>query len=252
MDRQVLDFGVSGLLRFANLVMYDRQTESWWQEFSGEAIVGDMTGKRLEILPNSIVSWEDFKTAFPNGKVLSRDTGHFMRMQYYGLTFYVSYDTYNDPASFGVPRDGRLPPMERVAAVIVGDESLAVPFLVLEKEQVVHFTLGGQELVIFFKKGTASALDTFEIAQGRDVGAVGVFDSNLDGEKLSFRMQDGEIVDQETGSVWNILGQAESGSLEGKTLTPIAHQRLFWFSWAVYKPGTIIYQGEGQTTQLGP
>ena len=79
-DGQVLDFGVSGLLRFANLVMYDRQTESWWQEFSGEAIVGDMPGRKLEILPNSIVSWEEFKKAFPDGKVLSKDTGHLMLM----------------------------------------------------------------------------------------------------------------------------------------------------------------------------
>ena len=180
--------------------------------------------------------------------MLSKFTGFFRP---YGLTPYTFYDTYNDPGLYGVASDGRLPAMERVAAVIVGDESLAVPFSVLEEEPVVHFALGGQELVIFFKKGTASALDTIKIARGRDVGAVGVFDPNLDGKKLSFQLEKGEIVDQETGSVWNILGQAESGSLEGKTLTPITHQRLFWFSWAVYKPDTIIYQGEGQTTQLG-
>ena len=68
----VLDFGTTGLLRFSNLVMYDRQTESWWQEFNGEAIVGDMTGTRLELLPLSIVSWKEFKSTFPQGKVLSR------------------------------------------------------------------------------------------------------------------------------------------------------------------------------------
>jgi hypothetical protein len=74
-EGRVLDFGTNGLLRFSNLVMYDRQTESWWQEFNGEAIVGDMTGARLELLPLSIVSWKEFKTTFPQGKVLSRDTG---------------------------------------------------------------------------------------------------------------------------------------------------------------------------------
>jgi len=70
----VLDFGTSGNLRFSNLIMYDRQTESWWQEFGGEAIVGEMVGKKLEQLFLSIVSWKDFKEAFPTGKVLSKDT----------------------------------------------------------------------------------------------------------------------------------------------------------------------------------
>ena len=74
-DGQVLDFGTTGNLRFSNLVMYDRQTESWWQEIGGEAIVGDLAGKKLKLLPQSIVSWADFKSSFPKGKVMSRDTG---------------------------------------------------------------------------------------------------------------------------------------------------------------------------------
>ncbi len=73
---KVLDFGTTGFLRFSNLIMYDRQTESWWQEFGGEAIVGDMVGTKLEQLYLSIVSWGEFKAAFPEGKVLSRETGH--------------------------------------------------------------------------------------------------------------------------------------------------------------------------------
>ena len=247
MDGEVLDFGTTGLLRFSNLVMYDRQTESWWQEFSGEAVVGDMTGTKLEILPNSIVSWGDFKKAHPDGKVLSKFTGFFRP---YGQNPYAFYDTYNNPFGRVGPRDPRLPAMERVAAVIVGDESLAVPFSVLETEPVVHYTLGGRELVVFFKKGTASPLDNSNLVKGRDIGAVGVFDPHLDGTELSFGMQDGKIVDQETGSVWNLLGQAVSGPQKGKILTPIAHRGQFWFSWVVYEPDTIIYQGEGKTSQI--
>jgi hypothetical protein len=74
-DGQVLDFGTTGRLRYSNLIMYDRQTETWWQQASGEAIVGEQAGKRLELYPGAIISWADFKAAHPEGQVLSRETG---------------------------------------------------------------------------------------------------------------------------------------------------------------------------------
>ncbi|MGH2403427.1 MAG: DUF3179 domain-containing (seleno)protein, partial [bacterium] len=76
LDGRVLDFGTTGMLRFSDLVMYDRQTESWWQQITGEAIVGVLTGKQLKFLPAQIVAWETFARTFPAGKVLSRNTGH--------------------------------------------------------------------------------------------------------------------------------------------------------------------------------
>ena len=75
LDGVVYDFGTSGKLRNSDLIMWDRQTESWWQQFTGEAIVGELTGKKLTFIPASIISWEDFKVANPEGAVLSKDTG---------------------------------------------------------------------------------------------------------------------------------------------------------------------------------
>ncbi|MEE8346014.1 MAG: DUF3179 domain-containing (seleno)protein, partial [Dehalococcoidia bacterium] len=72
LDGQVFRFGVSGLLRNSDLVMWDRQTESLWQQITGEAIVGEKAGTSLDFVPSPIVSWEDFQTQFPDGKVLSR------------------------------------------------------------------------------------------------------------------------------------------------------------------------------------
>ena len=78
-DRRVggrtLDFGTTGNLRNSDLVMYDRRTESWWQQFGGEAIVGRYTGTRLRQLPTRIVSWAEFRRRDPNELVLSRQTG---------------------------------------------------------------------------------------------------------------------------------------------------------------------------------
>jgi hypothetical protein len=239
---RVLDFGTTGLLRSSNLVMYDRQTESWWQEFNGEAIVGDMTGTRLELMPLSIVSWKEFKTTFPQGKVLSKDTG---RSRPYGSNPYTFYDSSSDPFLYDGPDDRRLPALERVVAIDAGTESLTVPYSVLEREAIVHYTLAGRDLVVFFKKGTASTLDKADIADGRDVGAVGVFDPTFEGKILTFRLMDGRILDDQTGSTWNLLGKAEAGPLAGKELRPLVYRAAqFWFSWAVFKPDTFIYRGK--------
>ena len=72
---QTLDFGTTGNLRHSDLVMWDRQTELWWQQITGEAIVGELTGSKLTLLPSAIVSFEAFRRAYPEGQVLSRDTG---------------------------------------------------------------------------------------------------------------------------------------------------------------------------------
>jgi hypothetical protein len=106
---------------------------------------------------------------------------------------------------------------------------------------VISDTQGGQDLVVFHVGGTASALDTPVILMGDDVGATGVFDPNIGDQRLTF-VKDGElIVDEQTGSVWNIVGQAVDGPLAGEQLTPIVHGDHFWFSWAAFKPDTIIY-----------
>ena len=237
----VYDFGTSGKLRNSDLVMWDRQTESWWQQLTGEAIAGELTGKVLTALPAPIISWEDFKTAHPEGKVLSRDTGFPRR---YGENPYVGYDEVDKPPFLyrGSP-DGRLPPKERVAAVTIGEVDVAFPFSLLEAERVVNYSVNGQDLVVFFKPGTASALDRALIRDSRDAGATGVFDARLDEQKLSFREDGGRITDDETGSVWNILGEATAGPLEGKKLTPLVHANHFWFAWGAFRPDTIIYEG---------
>jgi hypothetical protein len=238
-DGRVLDFGTTGKLRFSDLVMYDRQTESWWQQITGEAIVGELMGTRLEVIPSPIVSWAEFKAHSPDAKVLSRETG-FPRA--YGRNPYQGYDT-AAPFLYTGPEDERLPALERVATVSIEDEAVAFPFSVLEKEPVVHYRLADRQLVVFYKKGTASALDDSAIAEGRDVGATGVFLPEIEGQKLTFSMADGEIKDKETGSTWSLLGEAIAGPLEGKRLEPVVHANHFWFSWAVFRPETLIYQG---------
>jgi len=174
-DRRVegrtLDFGTTGKLRHSDLVMYDRQTESWWQQFGGEALVGRYTGTRLERLPARIVAWADFERSHPGARVLTRETG-FDRA--YGSNPYQGYDDIDSPPIFAVPEDDRLPPKERVVYVERGKESVAVPYSTLARRRTVRLELGGSELVVRWRGGVASALDAGEIASGRDVGAADV------------------------------------------------------------------------------
>jgi hypothetical protein len=239
-DGETYEFGTSGLLRYSDLIMYDRTTESLWQQFTGDAIVGDKVGTRLTFLSSSIISFADFKAAHPDGPVLSRETGYSRR---YGENPYVGYDTVDqNPFLFTAPLDERLLPMTRVVTISLNEVDVAYPLEILAEAGVIHDTQGGQDLVIFHTGGTASALDSQVIADGKDVGATAVFDPTLDGQKLTFSKQGEQIGDAETGSTWNILGQAIDGPLAGKQLTPIVHADHFWFSWAAFRPDTIIYQ----------
>jgi hypothetical protein len=243
LDGVVHDFGTTGKLRRSDLIMWDRQTETWWQQFTGEGIVGELAGKRLTMLSASIISFSDFRAANPDGLVLSRDTGF---SKPYGTNPYAGYDRADqNPFLFDGDLDGRLLPKERVATISIGEVDAAFPFTTLEDERVVNYSINSQDLVVFFKSGTLSALDQRSIKDSRDVGATGVFEAQVDGQRLTFQADGDRFVDNETGSVWNILGQAVEGSLTGSRLTPIVHANHFWFAWGVFKPDTLIYQGTG-------
>ena len=231
----VYDFGVSGNLRYSDLIMYDRQTESWWQQITGTAIVGELTGKRLTPVPASMVSFLDFRTTHPESVVLSRETG-FLRP--YGENPYPGYDNISrSPFLFFEPVDGRLPAMERVVTVSLNGEDAAYPFSVLTEQSVVEDTVGGQPIVVFHQAGTDSPF-----WQERDIGAASVFLPTLDGKTLKFSVNDkGEIRDTETQSKWNVLGRAVAGPLEGKQLQSIVNGNHFWFAWAVFKPETRVF-----------
>jgi hypothetical protein len=238
---RIFDFGTTGRLRYSNLIMYDRQTETWWQQATGEAIVGELTGTRLTYLPASIIAWDDFKAAFPKGKVLSRDTGFSRR---YGENPYVGYDDVSKPPFLfrGPETPGILPPVARVLTIDLNGEAMAYPYDALQKLGVVNDTVGGTDVVVLWAAGTASALDAGTVAAGRDVGAANAFARELAGQTLTFAFKGSQIVDNETGSGWDVLGRALSGPLAGQQLAPVVAVNHFWFSWAAFKPETRIYQ----------
>jgi hypothetical protein len=224
--------------------MYDRNTESLWQQLTGEGIVGTHAGNRLTLLPSSIVSFDEFQKAYPDGKILSRKTGH---LRSYGSNPYVGYDAVGEsPFLFSGEVDGRLSAMERVVAVSLSEGgremNVAYPYSILESRGVVNDVQSGVHLVVFHKPGTSSALDTREISEGRDIGATGVFRPEIDGVRLTFTAMGDTITDENTGSRWDIFGRAVDGPLKGARLEPVVHGNHFWFAWAAFKPDTVVYR----------
>jgi Protein of unknown function (DUF3179) len=238
---KLLDFGTTGRLRYSNLIMYDRQTETWWQQATGEAIAGELAGSQLKFYPAAIISWQEFKAAHPDGKVLSRDTG-FDRD--YGRNPYVGYDDVNNPPFLyrGPQTPGVLPPISRVLTVDLNQEAVAYPYDILQKVHIVNDNVGGQPVVVFWEAGTASALDASSVADGKDVGTANAYLRILDGQQLNFFVEGKRILDRETGSEWNVLGHAIAGELQEKQLTSVIAINHFWFSWAAFKPETRVYQ----------
>lgn len=127
MEGQILEFGVSGMLRESDMVMYDRQTESLWQQITGEGIVGAMTGRQLSIVPSQIVPFGVFARQFPDGKVLSRSTGYGKP---YGQNPYAGYES-SGQTLFPVKEVRRkgIRPFERLVVVSLKGRTKAYPAL---------------------------------------------------------------------------------------------------------------------------
>ena len=243
----VFKFGVSGLLRNSDLVMYDRKTESLWQQSSGRAIVGAMVGARLKYVPASVVSLGQLRSAYPDALVMSRDTGWFRE---YGQNPYRGYDDpeQGGPYGFFFDRDSiddRLPPAERVVS-IEGPSGAAIAYAwsTLSSSGVLHDSFDGIDLVVFWTPGVHSILDTGIIARARDIGTTAVFATALDGRTLSFAPNPADegqtFVDEQTGSVWDIFGRAIEGELAGSQLTRVIHSDHFWFAWQAFHPDTEV------------
>lgn len=234
---EVLRFGVSGNLRNSDLIMWDNKTLSWWQQFTGEAIVGDLTGTQLELIPAQLVAWKDFKAAYPQGVVLS-NAGRS-----YGQNPYVGYDSSSQPFLFLDTPDPRLPATERVLGVFFGKSAAAFPLSTIAEKGVIEDTFDGEKIVIFYEPGQVSALDQGQIAESREVGSAAMFSPVVDGQTLTFTYNDSVITDNETGSEWDVFGRAISGKLAGKQLPPVLSHVHFWFAWAAFRPDTTVYGG---------
>jgi hypothetical protein len=241
-DGDVLRFGVSGLLRNSDLVMWDDKTVSLWQQITGEGIVGSFAGTQLEILPTATVRWADFKAAHPDGEALSKDTGFGFN---YGSNSYVGYSSRSAPFAnfFDQELDDRFPALDRVVGVRVGDTTKAYPFAVIDDERAVNDELAGVPIAVWW--APTDSADNFggeKVGAGESIGTGIAFIREVDGLALTFVPgEDSTFVDSETGSTWTLFGEAIDGPLAGTQLELALHQNEFWFAWSTFNVDAPVY-----------
>lgn len=173
--KTLYDFGTTGKLRFSDLVMYDRQTQSWWQQFSGQAIVGALLDTQLVTVPSRLESFENFAKRFPEGKVLRGDPS---ARRDYGRNPYANYDSARMPFLYRGDMPKGISPMARVVVITSQGQKHAVALELLRKKRSLK--LG--DVSLFWVPGQNSALDHARIKKGRDVGNV-VAQREIDGKK---------------------------------------------------------------------
>lgn len=219
-----LTFGVSGKLIRNVLVMYDRETESYWSQLLGEAVDGKMVGAKLTYLPSWFMTWQEWKERHPATLALDKQGRRGAQ---------DVYDSYYASDRAGVigrsNSDDRLYTKEFVIGVELDDVSVAYPFSALNEEPLINDTVAGRELLVI--------LD----AQS---GAGSVFNRMVEDETLTFSQnEDGKTMrDAQSGSTWDMLsGTAIDGPLSGTELERIKHVASFWFGWVDFHPDTILY-----------
>ena len=221
-----MEFGVSGLLYNNNLLMYDRETETLWEQITGTGVRGELTGQELARVPFQIMTWGQWKEFFPDSEVLSRFTG-FQRE--YDLWPYALYDT-SDQVDFGVNAESsQLQAKTRIIGVAHGDV-----FVAYIEEDIVEAGAFNDTI------GEVPVLISADPVTGVSVAA---FSRLVDGQELTFFVDDdGVLRDQETRSTWSPTGLAIDGEHEGVQLEQLESTRLFWFAWVAFHPETELRQ----------
>ena len=224
------EFGVSGLLFQNNLTMYDRNTkESLWPQMLLKAGCGPAKGQPLETVPVFEMTWAGWKDLYPNTKVIAAETGYTRNYTEFGYP-YGDYEIEdNQRLLFEQTINRRRAPKERLLGIPGADGGIAFPFNELDKTPVtvVEEISNGKEIVVFwsrFHRGAAA------------------FRPALGGQNLSFRVENGTFVDDQTGSTWQLDGLATDGPLSGERLEPVSEAFVaFWFAWAAFSPPTRVW-----------
>lgn len=222
-------FGVSGLLYNTNLIPYDRRTDSEWSQLLMRGVRGQNADLDAELIPVVETTYGSFKKLWPNGVVMSQETG-FNRN--YGEYPYGGYRTDNALLYFPVdPYADDLDAKEIVLGVRVNEKVKAYRYNGFENSvQVINDVFEGQEIVV-----AGSTEENILVAFSRKLADGTILElSPL--SSLPAIMVDGE------GNVWDVFGECISGDRQGQQLPLLQSLHGFWFAFGAFYPDPEIYQ----------
>jgi hypothetical protein len=206
--------------------MRDSQTGSWWQQVSGEAIHGSYKGQKLVEVFHDEVTFGVWKREYPNGRVLRPDEKILAADKYEKATW--EEEVGKMPVRINTKIEETFEPRTLIIGIKINDAAKAYPFSVLEKQSPIIDSVGGTDIFVLLDE---------------DKKSVRAFERNVDGKKLEFlrKPESNELIDAETGSVWDFSGKAISGELAGKQLKKVFVLKDYWFDWKLYNPKTLVY-----------
>ncbi len=207
--------------------MYDHQTESLWHNLTGEPVVGSLaqSGIKLQVLPVTITTWEQWLRDHPETTVLDINTGH--QRDYTPGKAYGAYFARPETMFPVAPRDQRLPAKSYVFALRVGDQPKAYPLDLLGMKKVLNDTVGGTNLVIVANAETRTARAYERRERQFVVGTTAQ-----------------ELVDQD-GAVWRVQEEHLTHAQSGEQLPRLGGHVSYWFGWYAFYPQTQVYQEGG-------
>ena len=224
-EGRALSFRLAGINN-QNFIMQDRETGSWWQQVSGEAILGPLKGKKLVRVFHDELTFAEWTREVPAGRVLSPAADTAWKR------FSENWEehTAKAPVNVRVAPDSRLSPRAVVFGVELGGLAKAYPQDRVIAQAPLHDRLGGVPLVFLV---------------GPDGKSVRAFEARLDTTAIELvrpvENPGGEVVDVATGSRWSFSGAAIGGPLEGRKLKPVYVLKDYWFDWVTYHPDTAVY-----------
>ena len=226
-----LNVGVSGLLFANNLVLYDRFSERvYGPQLGVEAMCEGFGGESLSLMPVQEMSWGRWKELHPDTKVIPSDLGFNRNYRFYP---YGAYDNIDNPGVlYPMPLDDTRQIKERVLAIRDGTAGRGYPFgelAAIGDVAVLNEMVSGVPTAIFY--------------EARDGETALAFDARVGAQTLTFDADpSGVWIDQETGSTWQINGEATAGPLVGERLQTRADAyTLFWFAWRHFQPDGQVF-----------
>ena len=225
---QKLNFHLAGINN-QNFIMRDDETGTWWQQVTGEAILGPLKGERLRPVAHDELTFQTWRSERPTGRVLRPDE----RIAKEGKYFPADWEERVAKAPVVTPAGPNEPlaPREIVVGIEAGGASKAYPLAALRKQSPVVDALGGLPLIIVV---------------GEDGESVRAFEASVDGSRVEFFVKPDarplRMIDAATGSEWDFEGRAREGAHAGKQLRKLAILKDYWFDWKNYHAGTAVYK----------
>jgi len=212
-EGRILHFHLVGLNN-QNFLMADEETGSWWQQVTGECILGPLKGKRLSRISSDEVTLATWRAEHPESTAVQFDP----RRKYPGFDWEKQLEQIKSPD--GAPR-------ELVVGVEVNGVAAVYPLAALRERNPLNVEVGSTPIVFVV---------------GAEGNSVRCFVRRVDVQVLEFyrRPEDGSLIDSVTGSIWSFAGHATAGALAGRSLEPVQNTKDFWFNWQRHHPGTAL------------